>query len=313
MPSTSTRPTAYKDLMVSGAYNAYLNWAWARKTSGEFVLIMDDLCAEYQVAWQSGQPTDVMLPRYLEDLEWLGMRPDRTHVSSTNHEKHLRAAERLRIPEAKLTDGMRLWAPGRKTTYDPTDWDTVPTDGTAEGWVDYETDCWNPWYMTCCIADDIEYGITGWIAGKDQEFYKSWCLWAYETLGHPAPMMRFERVLKRQHATNKVSKSVGGEPTIRALRRRGYQPEAILETLRELTTRSKRDGLECVIIPHGVLTLDEVITLRERNYALEELAEGKFTQRETLEAAGMTEDEITEFQANFKAEAQRRLEAWNAK
>lgn len=301
--------------MVSGAWNAYLNWAWARKTSGDFVLVMDDLCAEYQVTWQAGQTIDVMLPRYLEDLEWLGMLPDRTHVSGTNHEKHLEVAARLGIREAQLVDGLRLWMNGRKTPYNPTDWDTAPTDGTSEGWVDYETDCFNPYYMACCIADDIEFGITGWVAGKDQEFYKSWCLWAYEKLGHPAPMMRFERVLKRQCASSKVSKSIGGEPTIRALRRRGYRPEAILETLRELTTRAKRDGLECVIIPHGVLTLDEVVCLRERNYLLEAMTEKRFTgdQRDSYRSMGMTEEEIDDLEQSIQAEARRRLEEWNAK
>ncbi len=306
----SHRPTCYRDMLLGGAYNAFCNWEWARESSGDFVLVLDDLCAEYQATWQIGETVDVVRPRYEEDLEWLGMKPDRIHKSGDNRAKHLEVAERLRIREAKLVAGNHLWMAGRKEPYDPCNWENQSTDGTAEGWIDHETDCWNPWYMACCIADDIEFGITGWSAGKDQEWYKAWCLWAYEELGHPAPSIRYHRVLKRQAANAKISKSLGGEPTIRALRRRGYDPQAILETLRELTTRARIAGLEEVIIPHGVLMLDEVVCLKERDYHTEELAAGWFplSQREGYLAQGMTEEEIDRLRSNIQAEARRRVQ-----
>lgn len=306
----SHRPTCYRDMLLGGTYNAYCNWAWARKSSGDFVLVLDDLCAEYQATWQHGETIDVVRPRYEEDLEWLGMKPDRVHTSSHNRAKHLEITARLGIREALMVDGNRLWMAGSTNPYDPCNFDNVPADGTVEGWIDHETTSWNPWYMACCVADDIEFGITGYAAGKDQEWYAAWCLDAYERLGHPAPTIKYHRVLKRQAAHAKISKSIGHEPTIRALRRRGYEPQAILATLRELTTRSRIAGSEEIIIPHGVLTLDEVVCLRERDYHTEELAAGKFPEgdRDGYREMGMTEDEIDRLHSNIMAEARRRLE-----
>lgn len=310
MPHTCHRPTAYRRMTLGGAWNAYLNWAWARRTSCDFVIVFDDLCAEYQATWMQGETCRVMRPRYEEDLEWFGMKPDRVYFSGDNRAQHLEVAGRLGIREAQSVAGHRLWAAGLDDHYDPCDWDTLPTDGSAENWIEHDTGCWNPWYMACCIADDIAFGITGWLAGKDQEWYKAWCLSAYEALCHPAPRIQYHRVLKRQAANAKISKSSGEDPTIGALRRAGYEPEAILETLRELTTRAKRDGLEEVIIPHGVLTLDEVGCLQEREYALEELAAGEFDNRDDCLARGMTDEEIDRLRGNIMVEAQRRMKVY---
>jgi len=287
---------------LGNLWNAYLNWRIARGSGGEFVLVLDDLCMELQDLGLAGYPLEVATERYLEDLEWMGLKPDRVERSLSNVARHEWATEKLGYRKPQTDTGERMaqyWSWG---CADPCDFGDMPTVDKGVGWLpEGPLEFWS-WYMACCIVDDHDFGITAWVAGSDQRMHQSWCIDAYRRLGFSLPMMSYHRNLKRPQDDDKFSKSDMRGVTLRILRESGYEPKGILSTLRECAARSRHDGLECILVPEGILAPEEVRYLQPRNRMWEELAAGKF---EPDEANAVSKPYIL-------AEAQRRLEARNA-
>ena len=292
MPSTSFRPTPYRDLHVGGAWNAYLNWCLARRSGGEFVLVVDDLWMELAACAFGGFPADVAAERYVEDLEWLGIKPDRVEFSLSNRERHRWAAKKLGYHVPLIIGASPGHAQVHRCMYDPTGFsDHLGPGPGGEGQVPRFDLTFCGWYMAACAIDDIDFRIGAWIAGEDMRDYHAWCLDAYERLGYNAPYMMFHPCVKRQESLEKISKTprdpiveVPGTG-IRALRAAGYTAQQIITTLKECSARSWAKGQECVILPRGVLEPGRVKTLRYRNRQLEHVAKGKIDAAIPPEAA----------------------------
>ena len=273
--NTSYRPTPYADIHVGGLWAAWLNWRVARKTGGEFVYIADDINTEMQQTWVQGFPVEVAVQRNLEDLQWCGLEPDRVEWSSRNRERHDWAARKIGLKPLEEEFWHTAWL--SRTMARPLAWDfnDAPSVG-CELAPETEIVALNPHYMIACLVDDIDFGIGGWVAGKDQEQLLYWCEQMYGWLGYPPLQMWFAPLVKRSRKRSKESKSDPNTIRIRQLREAGYAPHQLLSTLKELTFVSHRDGLESLTIPQGVLEPEEVRWLSYRNRRNEELASGEF-------------------------------------
>lgn len=279
--NTSFRPTPYRDLHVGGAWNAYLNWCLARRTGGEFVLVVDDLWMELAACAFGGFPADVAAERYVEDLEWLGCKPDRVEFSLSNRERHRWAAEKLGYREPVIIGPTPGHAEVHRSMYDPTNFgDHLAPGPGGEGQLQRFDFSFCGYYMAACVVDDIDFRIGAWIAGDDQRGYQAWCLDAYRRLGYNPPYMMYHPVVKRTASLEKISKTPRDPEVevpgtgIRALRASGYTAQQIMGTLKECSARSWAKGEECVILPHGVLEPGKLKVLRYRNRQLEHYRRG---------------------------------------
>lgn len=304
--TTCFRPTPYRDLHIGGLFNAYVNWTLARLSGGEFVLVVDDLCMDLAATWQQGESVEFMVPRYLEDLEWFGMVPDRIEYSLRNRDFQREVAERLVQREVGPVGDRQPWVPYVTKTWFPCNFGDRPMLPVGvEGWVGENLVEFQPYYLACCIADDIAFGITAWIAGDDQRMNLVWCLDAYERLGHPAPYIMFHPLVKRQRATHKLSKSAGDRDTVRAMREAGYTPEQVVDTLLECSALAWEKGLQCIVIPDGVLGQSEVRALEHRNRYWEQLTTADFYS--DLDALNVPPDELYRIKQHIAEAAKARL------
>jgi len=248
-------------------------------TDGRFVMIVDDLCHSFQIGWRGGWDPEEMLPRYLQDLEWFGLVPDEVHFSSENAERHAWAAEKLGYRAYPKVGSQPYWANTRKMVWDPDNLGDRPTPelADAEGPIDALGVAWHPYYMTCCLVDDHDFGITAWVAGRDLMPMWAWCLDGYARLGFAPPDIFWHRCLKLSMAAEKISKTSATQRTVRNYRAAGYEPDRILETIAECNVRSWIAGHEYIIIPKNVLTLDggKPRYLRWRNRGMEEIIAGQ--------------------------------------
>lgn len=282
MPSTSFRPTPYRDLHVGGAWNAYLNWCLARRSGGEFVLVIDDLWMELAACAFGGFPADVAAERYVEDLGWLGIPPERVEFSLSNRERHYWAADKLGYRAPLIIGASPGHVEVHRCMYDPPSFaDHLAPGPGGEGQLQRFDFSFCGYYLAACAVDDIDFAIGAWIAGDDQRGYHAWMLDAYRRLGYNPPYMMFHPCVKREASLEKVSKTPRDAEVevpgtgIRALRASGYTAEQIIGTLKECSARSWAKGQECVILPRGVLEPGQMKTLRYRNRDVERIAKGE--------------------------------------
>ena len=298
MATTGFRPTPWRDMHLGNLLNAYANWVIAETSGGEFVLVADDLCMDVQQTWIQGYPAEVMVPRYAEDLEWLGMKPNRIEYSLSNSERHDWANEKLGNRKPQHVYGFRSPTQIIPGIIEPCQWGDRDEAG-GEGWYVNDTSDFWPWYMTCCVVDDIDFGITTWVAGDDQRVHWSWCVDTYRRLGYSRPVISYHPLVRRGGDAEKISKSALRDVSIRAFRERGYEPQAIIDTVRECVYRGWQQGLSMVVIPEGILELDEIATIPYRQRAWEQYASGEWSLPPEMEDA----------RQYIVAEAKRRLEA----
>jgi glutamyl-tRNA synthetase len=74
-------------LHMGNARTAIINWLFARKSAGEFVLRYDDTDGE--------RSTSAFARGIAEDLEWLAIKPDRVEYQSARFERYAAATKRL--------------------------------------------------------------------------------------------------------------------------------------------------------------------------------------------------------------------------
>ena len=256
--TSSFRPTPNRDLHIGSIWNAVANWLWARQTGGEFVLVMDDLWAEYATCWTTGYDPHWLLPRYLEDLTWFGLTPDRVEWSLANRERHVWANSKLGYREPQTIGAIPFGAPERVNRrsadyFHDRVWEAAPATALT------------PYYLTCCVVDDHDFGITGWIAGMDLMPAWNLCLDLYARLGFSPPDIDWHHTFRVAEESVKISKTNERERTVRNYREAGYDPDRILETLLECNRRSRMARLADNVIPAGTLELDPIGTLKWEN------------------------------------------------
>jgi len=276
--TTSYRPTPYRPQHLGNLYNAFCNWLLAYRSGGDFVFVVDDLCADLGRLWISGYDLAAMVPQYVEELTWMGMAPDRVVWSSSNAERHEWAREKLGYKRAGRWLEMP-WAPLNRIQiplfcqgYD--DRPGPPAD--FEGRLEAPNVALSPQYLAACAVDDIDFGITAWAAGDDLRGLEAWMLDAYAKLGYPAPAFTWHPQLKGEGDPSKLAKSNAAKQTVAALREAGYTPSDILWTLLECEARAYEQGLQCIVIPDGILGLDEVRTLEYHHRLWEQTARGQY-------------------------------------
>ncbi len=253
------------------------------------MLIVDDVYAALTgVAFHGWTPEEVA-PRFIEDLAWLGCPADRVVFASENAAQHDRPERELGLRRPRPFGPVKIrW---RNTPITATWRDWADADGAEEGWLLAGTYAiYNDWAVATVALDDVAFGVTGWWCGLDWV----WNSGLYDSLGQRLglnlpdqnwhPMVRHAR----EHA--KVSKSNTRTCTLRMLREAGYSGAEVIETLQECDRRSYRDGLECVVIPEGILCPERHGVLEHQQLAVLKAAsdEGAFPDHECNDSARRT-------------------------
>jgi hypothetical protein len=300
-------------------WNAYCNWSVAVGVpGGEFVFVVDTLAMRVCNGWRCGYGTETAVPRYVEDLAWLGMPPDRIEWSrdkpgdpeynAWRRERHRWAVEKLcgrypkRIGRSIHSGAMTVGSPASQMGVIPAHPQGGVSGDIPKRWASaslaMDVARFNPFVTACCVVDDIDFRVHAWAAGRDLIAGWGWCLEAYRRLGYMERAITFHKLLKRVGHYDKESKTDPNTITVRQLRESGYTAKGILDTLCELSLRSEENGWETIAIPPGILEPGEVRTLEFRDRDAEETAAGRFDNEAPL---------TQEWKADIMSEAARQL------
>ncbi len=81
-------PSPTGRIHIGNARTAILNWLFAKKSGGQFILRYDDT--------DTARSTDAFARGIAEDLEWLGITPDRVEYQSRRFDRYAEVTERLK-------------------------------------------------------------------------------------------------------------------------------------------------------------------------------------------------------------------------
>jgi glutamyl-tRNA synthetase len=261
-------PTGF--LHVGNIRAAIINFLYAKKTGGKFLLRLDDTDVE--------RVRDEYREMILTDMAWLGLKYDLLFKESDRLEKYEAAKNQLiksgRLYEcfetaedlnfqrkAQVASGISpiynraalnlndeqkqaLRASGLRPHYrfllenKTTTWhDKIKGKITYEGLHFSDPvlvrDNGVPTYTFCSVVDDIEYGITDIIRGEDHITNTAIQLQIFEALG--AKAADFSHLALVKASEGKISKREGGFD-VKSLRADGYEPMAIINLLAQIGT-----------------------------------------------------------------------------
>ncbi len=261
-------PTGF--LHVGNIRAAIINFLYAKKTGGKFLLRLDDTDVE--------RVRDEYREMIVTDMDWLGLKYDLLFKESDRLDKYEAAKNKLiasgrlyecfETPEdlnfqrkAQIASGISpiynraalnlneeqkqaLRAQGLKPHYrfllenKITSWDDK-----IKGKITYEglhfsdpvlvRDNGVPTYTFCSVVDDIDYNITDIIRGEDHITNTAIQLQIFEALGAKAPDFSHLALIKASEG--KISKREGGFD-VKSLRADGYEPMAIVNLLAQIGT-----------------------------------------------------------------------------
>ena len=257
-------PTGY--LHVGNIRTALINWLFARKNGGQFLLRIDDTDTE--------RSKDEYTAAIKEDLAWLGLTWDSEEHQSKRFERYALAADKLRAqgrlyacyetPEEldiqrkmlasrglppiykRATDeqNKKYQTEGRKPHYrfllndEEMRWDDLIRGASAmrantmSDPVLLRADGM-PVYTLASVVDDGELAITHVIRGEDHVSNTAVQVQLYKALGFTVPEFAHMALLKTKDG--EMSKRLGGND-IRALRDAGILPMAINSLLARIGT-----------------------------------------------------------------------------
>jgi glutamyl-tRNA synthetase len=259
-------PTGY--LHAGNIRMAIINWLFARKLGGKFILRMDDT------------DTERSLPEYeaaiKQDLTWLGLEWDDYFRQQDRFARYEEAKQQLiasgrLYPCYETSEEIELKRKMLASRGKPPIYDRAALTLTAEQKAAYEAEGrkphyrflledkvieWNdlvrgpqrinpannsdpvlvradgvPLYTLCSTVDDADYGITHVLRGEDHVSNTAVQSQIFEALGFPVPEFGHNALL--QMADGKLSKRKGGGD-IKSLREAGYEPMAINSLLARL-------------------------------------------------------------------------------
>ncbi|OFW80976.1 MAG: glutamate--tRNA ligase [Alphaproteobacteria bacterium RIFCSPLOWO2_01_FULL_40_26] len=270
MKSCRFAPSPTGFLHVGNIRAAIINFLYARKIGGKFILRLDDtdverVCDEYR-------------DQILRDMQWLGLRYDDLIKQSNRLEKYEEAKNRLiangrlyecfETPEelnlqrksqiasgltpiynrsaTKLTKEQKnsLRAQGLKPHYRFLLEDKkIEWNDKIKGRIFYDglhfsdpvlvRDNGVPTYTFCSVIDDIDYKITDIIRGEDHITNTAIQIQIFEALDAAIPDFAHLALVKASHG--KISKREGGFD-IKALKNEGYEPMSIINLLAQIGT-----------------------------------------------------------------------------
>jgi glutamyl-tRNA synthetase len=261
-------PTGY--LHVGNVRTALINWLFAHKMGGQFVLRIDDTDAERS----KKEYEDAII----EDLSWLGLGWDQLEHQSKRFARYHEAIEVLKkngrlYPcyetqeelevKRKMQSGRGLppiydrtalkLTEAQKATYEaenrPKHWRFLLNDGDVvwndlvRGEVKFKATHMSdpiliredgvPVYTLASVVDDGDFSITHVIRGEDHVSNSAVQVQLYEALGIAVPEFAHTALLKTKDG--ELSKRTGGGD-IRSLRARGILPMAICSLLAKMGT-----------------------------------------------------------------------------
>lgn len=256
-------PSPTGRIHIGNARTAILNWLFARKSGGQFVLRYDDTDVE--------RSTQAFAEGIALDLDWLGIVPDRIEYQSKRFDRYRDAAEQLKAAgrlypcyetaeeldrrrkrqlarhqppvydraALKLTDEERqaLEAEGRKPHW------RFKLDSRTVAWVDLirgpqhidTTNLSDPvlvredgtyLYTLPSVVDDIDFGITHVIRGEDHVVNAAVQIEIFEALGGKVPNFAHHSLLTGAEGQG-LSKRLGSL-AIASLREEGLEAMAVV-------------------------------------------------------------------------------------
>jgi glutamyl-tRNA synthetase len=261
---TRFAPSPTGRLHVGNIRTALHNFLFARKNGGTFLLRIDDTDRE-----RSTQEFDVAIR---DDLDWLGLAPDRLLRQSERFEPYSREFERLkaagRVYACYETPGeldLRrkvLLGRGLPPVYERQPADAPPPEGRQPHWrfrLDHDAPIvWNDlirgeqrfdpkllsdpvvrredgsWlYLLPSVIDDIHLDVTHIVRGEDHVSNSASQIQMFEALGAKPPAFAHEALLVA--AEGKLSKRLGSYGP-EQLREEGIEPMALLSVLARIGT-----------------------------------------------------------------------------
>lgn len=261
---TRFAPSPTGRLHVGNIRTAVHNFLFARKHGGEFILRIDDTDRERSTAEFDAAIRD--------DLEWLGLSPDRTVRQSARFDLYEREFERLKgagrvyacyeTPEELDLRRKVLLGRGLPPVYERKDADAPVPEGRRPHWrfrLDHDRPiAWHDlirgeqafdprllsdpvvrredgsWlYLLPSVIDDVDLGITHVVRGEDHVSNSAAQIQMFEALGAPPPQFAHEALLIA--AEGKLSKRLGSYGA-EHLREEGVEPMALLSLLARIGT-----------------------------------------------------------------------------
>jgi glutamyl-tRNA synthetase len=261
-------PTGY--LHVGNVRTALINWLFARKQGGQFLLRFDDTDAERStVAYEDA---------IREDLQWLGLNWDRSfrqrdHFAQYEEAKQKLIANGRLYPCYETAEEIEIKRKMLVSRNKPPIYDRAALQLTRQQIADYEAEGRKPhyrfkldnraieWndlirgkvsinpahisdpvliredgvflYTLASTVDDSNIGITHVLRGEDHVTNTAVQVQIFEALGYAAPQFAHNALL--QMKDGKLSKRKGGGD-VRTLRSEGYEPMAVNSLLARLGT-----------------------------------------------------------------------------
>jgi len=257
-------PSPTGRLHVGNIRTALHNFLFARKNGGIFILRIDDTDRERST---------VEFERSIrDDLDWLGLVPDKSVRQSERFDLYEREFERLRAlgrvyacfetaEELELRRKVLLGR-GLPPVYERKASEALVPEGRAAHWrfrLDHDSPiAWNDlvrgekkfdprllsdpvvrredgsWlYLLPSVIDDIDLGITHVVRGEDHVSNSAVQIQMFEALGAKPPNFAHEALLVA--AEGKLSKRLGSYGT-EHLRQEGVEPMALLDVLARIGT-----------------------------------------------------------------------------
>jgi glutamyl-tRNA synthetase len=261
---TRFAPSPTGRLHVGNIRTALHNFLFARKNGGTFILRVDDTDRDRSTAEFDAAIRD--------DLEWLGLAPDRIVRQSERFDLYEREFDRLKAggrvyacyetsEELELRRKVLLGR-GLPPVYERRPADAVVPDGRAPHWrfrLDHDSPIgWNDlirgeqrfdpkllsdpvvrredgsWlYLLPSVIDDVDLGVTHVVRGEDHVSNSAVQIQMFEALGAKPPQFAHEALLVA--AEGKLSKRLGSYGA-EHLREEGVEPMALLDVLARIGT-----------------------------------------------------------------------------
>lgn len=261
---TRFAPSPTGRLHVGNIRTALHNYLFARKHGGTFILRIDDTDRE--------RSTTEFDQAIREDLEWMGLRPDRLVRQSERFELYDREFQRLReagrvyacyeTPAELEVRRKILLGRGLPPVYERKAVDEAVPEGRAPHWrfrLEHGSPIvWNDlirgeqrfdpsllsdpvvrredgsWlYLLPSVIDDIDLGVTHIVRGEDHVSNSAAQVQMFEALGAQPPEFAHEALLVA--AEGKLSKRLGSYGA-EHLREEGVEPMALLDVLARIGT-----------------------------------------------------------------------------
>jgi len=261
---TRFAPSPTGRLHVGNIRTALHNYLFAKKHGGTFILRIDDTDRE--------RSTTEFDQAIREDLEWLGLRPDKLVRQSERFELYDREFQRLKeagrvyacyeTPEELEVRRKVLLGRGLPPVYERKSVDEAVPQGRAPHWrfkLDHGSPIvWNDlirgeqrfdpsllsdpvvrredgsWlYLLPSVIDDIDLGVTHIVRGEDHVSNSAAQIQMFEALGAQSPEFAHEALLVA--AEGKLSKRLGSYGA-EHLRAEGVEPMALLDVLARIGT-----------------------------------------------------------------------------